>query len=952
MRSFDSSTSNLKITLVTVATILLVWLAGAGVIIEDEESRRANRVNQANNVSLLFEQHTLRMLLYADTYLRAARLTFLNSGSIESVKELLQRAPLDKGILSHISIFGTDGVPVLVSGKKIKPGTHARDRQYFQFQKTTPGDQLYLSKPIKGRNSGKITMRLVRRIQNQAGDFKGVIFAAVSVPGFVEFFDQLKLSKNSSFMLIGLDKIVRAHTDYDNLPAVINLDSSLLWKQAAEDPVGQFSEVNPIDGIERIYVYRKIPDFDLIVVSGIANSEHWELALPVTVIIILATLLIIIIGRINRRGLEEANKFASSILGTATDAILMADQHGIVISINPAAESIFQTEHNDAIGKPISELIPEIEFDTTEGKTILQKESEAQKAGDFAEVLGVMPDGTKFPILLSMFKTSFAREDFLTCIVHDLSARKMAEQRLLESEVRFKDFARVASDWFWEMDSDLRFSYFSERFSEVALVNPKELLGKTREETGIPNLSPDLWQEHLDNLHNRRTFRGFVHPRRKSDGTTAWLSISGLPVFDSEGEFSGFRGVGSDITSAVESERELIMSKEKAEKASNAKTDFLSSMSHELRTPMNAILGFSQILLRNDSDILNEKQRTYVEQIEQAGDHLLKLITDILELNKIDNGVVDLVYEVIRLDEIVDYCIGLQLNQAKSLGLEINKIEMIGGYPQVNLDRTRLTQIVLNILSNAVKYNEKGGKVTIECETTPAGNIKLLISDTGSGISEDSKERMFEPFDRLGREFGEVEGSGIGMTISRRLANLLDCEIDFESEQGVGTRFWIEFPAAAVVVDYSSALTNVKSIEAVECAMEPEATESPLILYVEDNPTNQLLMKSIAKLLPEVRLIIADDAESGIEIAEKMKPRLILLDINLPGMNGIEAAMKLRESAQTREIPIVAVSSDAMDFQIENALAAGIDQYLTKPLKIDQVIDVIRKYNLNQVNSA
>lgn len=948
MRSFDSLAGNRKITLITVATILLVWLAGAWVIVENEETRQNNRITQVNNVSLLFEQHTLRMILYADTYLRAARLAFLNTGSIESVKTLLQQAPLDKGILSHISIFGTDGVPILVSGKKIKPGSHARDRDYFQFQKATPGDELFISQPIKGRNSGKITMRLVRRIENQAGDFKGVIFAAVSVPRIVEFFDQLKLSQDSTFMLIGLDKKIRAHTDYDNLPKEISLQNSLLWSKLAEEQVGQYIEINTNDGIERLYAYRKLPNFDLVVVSGIGKPEQWVLVLPVTVIVILATLLIVIIGRVNRRGLEEANRYASSILDTATDAILMADQHGTVISINPAAESIFQVVQNEIVGKPVSELIPRIEFDTTEGNAFTQKKNSEENTNEgSSEVDGVKSDGSKFPILLSMFRTSFAKEDFVTCIVHDLSARKLAEQKLLESEVRFRDFAQVASDWFWEMDKDLRFSYFSERFSEVALISPDKLLGKTREETGIPGVDPGLWQEHLDNLHNKRAFRGFVHSRTKSDGSTAWLSISGMPVFDSSGKFSGFRGVGSDITSAVENERELLLSKEKAEKASNAKTDFLSSMSHELRTPMNAILGFSQILLMNDDESLTEIQRDYVEQIEQSGDHLLKLITDILELNKIDKGIVDLVYEIINLDEIVDYCIGLQENQARSMDVSINKVEMTGGCPQVNLDRTRLTQIVLNILSNAVKYNEKGGKVTIECKTTPAGNIRLLIADTGFGIPEDAKERLFEPFDRLGREFGDIEGSGIGMTISRRLAELLDCTLDFESELGVGTRFWIEFPAT-VVVDSKPALTEVKLIEPVEPSEEAVANESLLILYIEDNPTNQLLMKSIIKLLPDVQLILANDAESGIEMAESMEPGLILLDINLPGMNGIEAAGKLRGSAQTSKIPIVAVSSDAMDFQIENAMAAGIDQYLTKPLKVDQVIDVIIKYNREQ----
>lgn len=947
MALFDSTDNNPRITLVTVIAILLTWIAGFGVIVNHENNHQATRLTQARNVSLLFEQHTLRILGYADTYLRSARREFMKTdGSVEAVEDLMRLAPLDKGILSHISIFGADGVPALVSGKKIKPGTNARDRGYFQFQKATSGDQLFVSQAIKGRISGNLTMRLVRRIENQAGEFKGAIFAAVSVPRIVEFFDKLKLVDDSTFMLVGLDQKIRAYTHYDSLDPDASLSGSRLWEYLATEPAGLYTEASILDGKERIYAYRQIPDFDLIVIAGIGNTGSWSLVLPVFSTIILATLLILAIGGMVRRQIYAEQRYASSILNTATDAILMADSTGTIINSNTAVERVFRISPGDIIGKPLSELIPEIEVGTEPGaKTVFLKGHEDEVTGESTEVFGVTEDGHNFPILLSLFETSLGNDNYFTCIIHDLSARKNAEQKLVESEAKFRDFARVASDWFWEMDEELRFSYFSERFKESAVINPDDMLGKTREETGIPNLAPELWQEHLNNLHGRKAFRGFVHPRTRPDGSTIWLSVSGLPVYDDEGKFKGYRGVGSDITGRVESERELVAAKEKAEKASRAKTEFLSSMSHELRTPMNAILGFSQILLMDNSESLSEEQGDFVRQINLAGDHLLKLITDILDLNKIDSGVVDLEYETIPLDEVVDYCISLQLDQAEKVDVKIKKIEIMGGYPLVNLDRTRLTQIVLNILSNAVKYNRKGGEIVIECETLASGDIRLWISDTGRGIPEAMHGRLFEPFDRLGREAGEIEGTGIGMTITQRLVDLLGCTIDFESELDVGTRFWIEFPANVTVKPEARPVSNpLKSrVEVTAAELDKSST---LVLYIEDNPANQMLMESVANLIPEIRLVIAHDAETGIEMAKRINPGLILLDVNLPGMSGIEAVEILTASKQLADIPVVVVSSGAMTSQVKTAMASGVKQYITKPLIVDEIVKVIRKYGL------
>ena len=358
---------------------------------------------------------------------------------------------------------------------------------------------------------------------------------------------------------------------------------------------------------------------------------------------------------------------------------------------------------------------------------------------------------------------------------------------------RFDDVASIASDWFWEMDENLRFSYFSDRFTEVTGVPQSVLLGVTREENGNPGASEEAWEEHLANLHARRPFRSFIHPRTKPDGQVVWLQISGQPIFRPDGSFAGFRGVGTDITKRVEWERAVEKAKEAAEQANRAKSEFLANMSHEFRTPLNAIIGFSQMIAKLNEAGRAPKTDEYAGYIIRSGGHLLSLVNQLLDLSRIEAEAYPISRVEIEVAELLDDCIEMVSLQAQEqgIGIETDYRDL----PVVRSDRQFLRQAVLNLLSNAVKYNRgPEGRIRVSAYQCCAGWFRISVTDTGDGISSQMMERLFEPFDRLGREGGPVQGTGLGLHLARHLVELLGGVIKVESVVGEGSTFSIDLP--------------------------------------------------------------------------------------------------------------------------------------------------------------
>ena len=374
-----------------------------------------------------------------------------------------------------------------------------------------------------------------------------------------------------------------------------------------------------------------------------------------------------------------------------------------------------------------------------------------------------------------------------------------------------------------------------------------------------------------------------------------------------------------------------------AEKASRAKSEFLSRMSHELRTPLNAILGFGQLL---ELDELSDRQRENVKYILKGGGHLLELINEVLELARIESGQLALSPEPVALAETVTETIALVQPLASARGISLNtELGSLGAEVHVHADRQRLKQILLNLLSNAIKYNRPHGRVDVSAANVVPGRLRISVADTGIGIDPDHLARVFEPFDRLGAESGEVEGTGLGLALSKRLIEAMGGSIAFDSVPGAGTTFTLDL-ALADPPDLGEIRPQVPDEDSVDIS----AGDHRLVLYIEDNLSNVTLVERILELEPGLELIPAMQGGLGLDLAREHRPALIVLDLHLPDMGGEEVLRRLRSEPETSEIPVVVLSADASKRQIGRVLELGASDYLTKPLDVQRFREVIEAH--------
>jgi len=567
---------------------------------------------------------------------------------------------------------------------------------------------------------------------------------------------------------------------------------------------------------------------------------------------------------------------------------------------------------------------------------------------DIYELTYIRKDGSRFPAVVSV---TALRDDRGTIIGYlligtDNTARKEIEADQKQLAQRLRDHQFYTRSLF-ESNTDALMTTDPSGIITDVNKQMEALTGCTRDELiGAPFKSyftdPERAETSIKLVLSEKKVSNFELTARARDGKETVVSYNAATFYDRDRKLQGVFAAARDVTERKrldqvlqEKNIELEAARALAEKANLAKSEFLSSMSHELRSPLNAILGFAQ-LMDSESPPLPPAQKENIAQILQAGWHLLTLINEILDLATVESGQVPLSVEPVSLAEVLLECRGMIEPQTQKRG-----IRMI--FPHFDVprfiivDRIRLKQVLINLLSNAIKYNVDQGTVEVKCTESAPERIRVSIVDTGAGLNPEQRVQLFQAFNRLGQEAGGEEGTGIGLVVAKRLVELMGGVIGMESTVGVGSVFWFEFDTVAapqIPLGGSDAAALAK-------APVPRETREHTLLYVEDNPANMKLVEQIIARHPDLRLLTAVNGKSGIEIARASRPDVILMDINLPDINGFEALKILRSDPATVEIPIIAVSANAMPQDVERGLKAGFFRYITKPIKVSEFMEAM-----------
>ena len=515
-------------------------------------------------------------------------------------------------------------------------------------------------------------------------------------------------------------------------------------------------------------------------------------------------------------------------------------------------------------------------------------------------------------------------------VVQDITTRKEFEERLKEAQ-------RIGQigHWSWDIRGSSGEVLWSEEIYRIFGLRPGAV--KPTPLRFMRFVHPDDrrgLKRYVRLVFAGRGQTGIDHRIHTHDGSERWIHVEVVVQADDSGRPLSLSGTLQDITERKNAETDLVRAKETAEKASKAKSEFLSNMSHELRTPLNAILGFSQ-LLRIDGG-LDDEQDDSLAMIEQAGNHLLSLINEVLDLARIESGRMELEIDDVELDELLADCHTLIAPLAASHGVNL---ELADGHEfVVRGDRTRVKQVLLNLLSNAIKYNHQNGSVTLRCEDTRQGNLRISVTDTGPGIESARLSELFSAFNRLGKERGQVEGTGIGLVIAKNLIELMGGDIGVDSVPGMGSTFWINIPLSTAARKIKSG--GQQADESRGLRRDADGGRHS-ILYIEDNPANLRLVGHLFKKRGNVTLITSETPGEGMRLARECQPDLILLDINLPDMDGYEVLSHLRADPLTRDIPVLAVSANAMPSDLKRGHSAGFDDYITKPIDVKKFLAAI-----------
>jgi PAS domain S-box-containing protein len=659
--------------------------------------------------------------------------------------------------------------------------------------------------------------------------------------------------------------------------------------------------------------------------------------------------------------LLKAGALQSAIFNSANFSSIATDAKGVIQIFNVGAERMLGYTAAEVMNKitpadisdpqeviaRAEELSLELGTPITPGfEALVFKASRGIE--DIYELTYIRKDGSRFPAVVSVTALRDDQDAIIGYLLigTDNTARKQIEAEQKQLSQRLRDHQFYTRSLF---ESNIDAIMTTDPSGIITDVNKQMevLTDCTRDELiGAPFKNyftdPDRAEKSIKQVLREKKVTNYELTARARDGKETVVSFNATTFYDRDRKLQGVFAAARDVTERKrldqvlqEKNVELESARSVAEKANLSKSEFLSSMSHELRSPLNAILGFAQ-LMESGSPLPTPTQKASIDQILKAGWYLLELINEILDLALIESGRLSLSLEPMSLVDVMLECQAMIEPQAQKNGIRMSFPRFEIPY-FVHADRTRVKQVLINLLSNAIKYNCERGAVDVTCNTSTENRIRISVHDTGEGLSPEKRAQLFQPFNRLGQEASAEEGTGIGLVMSKRLVELMGGEIGVESAVGAGSMFWFELNLAA---EPQYAVGATEQLAPQHAHVQHGAVPHTL-LYVEDNQANMQLVEQIVARRPDMRLLSAGDGKSGIEMARTHRPEVILMDINLPGMSGIQVLKMLRDDPVTAHIPVLAISANAMPHDTSKGLEAGFLRYLTKPIKVNELMEAL-----------
>jgi PAS domain S-box-containing protein len=633
--------------------------------------------------------------------------------------------------------------------------------------------------------------------------------------------------------------------------------------------------------------------------------------------------------------LEELRRFAT-VVSDSNDAVIMHDLDGKILAWNRGAKETYGYTETEALKMNVRDIVAEP--DRKAALELIQRIKQGGVVKSF-ELRRVTKGGKILDVWLTttLLTDEKGKPVAIATTERDITARKLAETALKEKLEDLRRLATVVSDSNDAIimhDLEGKILAWNRGARETYGFTESEALGKNvRDIVAEPDREAAL--DLIHKIMRGDVVKSFELRRVTKDGRVLDVWLTTTLLTDEKGKPVAIATTERDITGRKIAEIERL-AREAADAANAAKSEFLSHMSHELRTPMNSILGFAQLLDMSKKEPLTPGQHERVQQILKGGQILLEIINEVLDLSRIEAGRLTISPEPVEVRPALDEALDLVNPLTVTRKISVNKVN----FPTsqfVKADRQRFIQVVINFLSNAIKYNREGGSITLSCENLPGGWLRTSVRDTGIGIPADRIPLLFKPFERIGVRENMIEGTGLGLALSKRLIELMGGHIGVESVVNEGSTFWFDLPLTDSPLDLAKKEDREKQL-AVQ--ISPART----LLYIEDNLANFELVKQVFADQPQIELLWAIQGSIGLGLAEKHFPDLIVLDLHLPDMPGVEVLQSLQANKTTRSIPVIILSADATASQIDRVKLAGARAYLTKPLDVKKFLQVVQEF--------